>query len=164
MLKHARPEHHHRRQVHPRCDIQPVVDVSVVLAGPHFPSEILLQLAELYDNPIKMLVSLAHLSKSFCRAAWDAQALLKHVKLQPWNLTVDDAAVAAVATRCVQLIELDVAWCTQITNETVVGLALHHPQLTTLNLCGCKKITDAAVVVLASRCTRLSNLHLHFGS
>ena len=74
---------------------------SLILA--EFDPELLLHLAEMLGNPLALLVAKAHLSKGFCRAAHDAQALLKHADLRKWSRTVDDAVVAAVVSKCTQL-------------------------------------------------------------
>ena len=77
------------------------VDVGLLLA--EFPSELLVILAETHGNPLALLVSKAHLSKGFCRAARNAQGLLRHIDLRGWQRTVDDAVVAAVVSKCSQL-------------------------------------------------------------
>ena len=64
-----------------------LVDGSLLLAG--FPSELLVILAETHGNPLALLVSKAHLSKGFCRAARNAQGLLRHIDLRGWQRTVD---------------------------------------------------------------------------
>ena len=56
-----------------------LVDLGLKLAG--LPDELLLQLAETHGNPLALLVSKAHLSKTFCEAARAAQATLTHIDL-----------------------------------------------------------------------------------
>ena len=81
------------------------VDGSVILAN--FPVELLVILAETLGNPLALLVSKAHLSKAFRAAAGAAQATLEHADLREWSRTVDDAAVAAVVSKCTQLSTLN---------------------------------------------------------
>ena len=85
-----------------------------------FPSEPVIVRAEALGNLLALLISKAHLSKAFCRAARDAQGLLKHVDLREWTTTVDDAAVAAVVSKCSQLSSLNRWGCSNITNAAVV--------------------------------------------
>ena len=118
------------------------VDGSVILAN--FPVELLVILAETLGNPLALLVSKAHLSKAFRAAACAAQATLKHADLREWSLTVDDAVVAAVVSKCTQLSALNLERCSMITDAAVVAVASGCKQLTTLNLRGCIKITNAA--------------------
>ena len=134
------------------------VDIGLKLAG--LPSELLLQLAETHGSPLALLVSKAHLSKAFREAARDAQGLLRHIDLNEWAQTVDDAAVAVLVSNCSQLAYLNLHGCRNITDAAVVSVASNCKQLTTLNLLGCGKITDAAVVAVASKCTLLSSLDL----
>ena len=75
-----------------------LVDLGLKLAG--LPDELLLQLAETHGNPLALLVSKAHLSKTFCEATRAAQATLTHIDLCDWRRTVDDAVVAAVVSKC----------------------------------------------------------------
>ena len=86
-----------------------LVDLGLKLAG--LPDELLLQLAETLGNPLALLVSKAHLSKAFCEAARNAQGLLKHIDLCVWKRTVNDAVVAAVASKCPQLSSLNLHGC-----------------------------------------------------
>ena len=170
-------------------DGQEVVDCSLVLAG--FDPELLLQLAEMLGNPLALLVSKAHLSKAFCEAARNAQGLLKHIDLCVWKRTVNDAVVAAVASKCPQLSSLNLHGCKNITDEAakavgsgctqltwldlggrhshvitdaaLVALASGCTQLTTLIMCGCwRELTDAALVAVASGCPQLSSLDLSY--
>jgi len=145
----------------PRAVPEEGLDVSLILAGAQFPSDLLLHLAETVGNPLELLVSKAHLSKAFCRAARDAQGLLKHAKLRKWKETVDDAVLAALVSKCTQLTRLDLAWCNRITDDAVLAVASGCTQLSSLNLLGCSKITDTAVVALTSGCTQLASLNLH---
>ena len=134
------------------------VDIGLKLAG--LPGEILVQLAETLGNPLALLVSKAHLSKAFREAARDALGLLKHVCLHEWKRTVDDAAVAAVVSKCTQLSSLNLEGCEKISDAAAVALASWCPQLVTLDLGACHNITDAAVVAVASGCPQLSLLIL----
>ena len=65
------------------------VDGSLILAD--FPPELLVILAEALGNPLVLLVSKAHLSKSFHAAACAALAILEYADLSKWSRTVDDA-------------------------------------------------------------------------
>ena len=121
------------------------------------PGEILVIVAEMFRNPLALLVSKAHLSKSFRAAARDALAMLKRADFRAWSRTVDDAAVAAVVSTC--LSSLDLSGC-KITDATVVAVASGCPQLESFDLQGCKMITTAAVVELASWCKKLASLNL----
>ena len=134
------------------------VDIGLKLA--ELPGEILLQLAETLGNPLALLVSKAHLSKAFCEAARYAQGLLEQADLREWSRTVDDAAVAAVVSKCTQLLSLNLGGCRGITDEAAKAVASGCLQLTSLSLDGCDKITDTAVVVVASECKQLSSLNL----
>ena len=138
---------------------EPPVDGSLALAG--FDPELLLQLAETIGNPLVLLVSKAHLSKAFLKAAQNAQGLLKHVDLREWAQSVDDAVVAAVVSKCSQLSSLNLYGCRRITDDAAKAVASGCPQLTFLNLAGCDKITDAAVLALASGCKQLTSLGLY---
>jgi hypothetical protein len=81
------------------------VDGSPILA--ELPSELLVLVAQTLGNPLALLVSKAHLSKAFRAAAGAAQATLEHADLREWSRTVDDAAVAAVVSKCTQLSTLN---------------------------------------------------------
>ena len=135
------------------------VDVSLILA--EFPLDILLVLAETLGNPLGLLVSKAHLSKSFRAAARTALAILERADLSDWYLTVDDAAVAAVASGCPQLSSLNLNSCRKITDEAVVALASGCKLLSSLSLNSCRKITDGSVEAVASGCPWLKDLGLH---
>ena len=135
-----------------------LVDVGLKLAG--FPSDLLVLLAETLGNPLALLVSKAHLSKAFCKAARDAQGLIIHVDLREWKRTVDDAAVAAVVSKCSQLSSLTLHGCRGITDEAVKAVASGCTQLTSLGLCNCVNLTNVAMVALASGCKQLSSLTL----
>ena len=111
-----------------------LVDLGLKLA--ELPDELLLQLAETHGNPLALLVSKAHLSKTFLKAAQNAQGLLKHVDLREWAQTVDDAVVAAVASKCSQLLSLDLHGCRRITDDAAKAVASGCPQLTSLDLYG----------------------------
>ena len=124
------------------------------------PSDILAILAEMLGNPLALLVSKAHLSKAFYEAARYALGLLEHASLHRWSGTVDDAAVAAVVSKCTQLSSLHLWSCRNITEVAVAAVASGCKQLTSLNLGGCGNITDAAVVAVASRCKQLTTLYL----
>ena len=136
-----------------------LVDGSLMLAG--FPSELLVILAEKLGNPLALLVSKAHLSKAFREAARNAQGLLKQADLREWKGAVDDAAVAAVVSKCTQLLSLNLGGFRRITDEAVKAVASGCPQLTSLSLDGCGNITDAALVAVASGCKQLSKLGLN---
>ena len=84
-----------------------------------FPPDILVILAKTLGNPLGLLVSKAHLSTSFHEAACAALAILESVELSKWSRTVDDAAVAAVASKCPQLSSLDLSSCGRITDAAV---------------------------------------------
>ena len=135
-----------------------LVDGSLILA--EFPSEILVQLAETLGNPLALLVSKAHLSKAFCEAARNAQGLLKQADLREWSRTVDDAAVAAVVSKCTELTTLSLGNCIKITDVAVLAVASGCKQLTSLNLYSCYNITDAALLAVASECKQLTTLNL----
>ena len=139
------------------CDGEEI-DIGLKLAG--LPGEILVQLAETLGNPLALLVSKAHLSKAFCEAARNAQGLLEQADLREWSRTVDDAAVAAVVSKCTQLLSLNLGGCYKITDAAVIAVASGCKQLTSLDLSGYGKITDAAVVAVASGCKQLSSLDL----
>ena len=132
-----------------------LVDLGLKLAG--LPDELLLQLAETHGNPLALLVSKAHLSKTFCEAARAAQATLTHIDLCDWRRTVDDAVVAAVVSKCSQLSYLNLRGC-RITDAAVGAVASHCKQLKMLNLRGCRRITDEAVMAVASGCPQLTSL------
>ena len=133
-------------------------DIGLKLAG--LPSELLVRLAETDGNPLALLISKAHLSKAFCKAARDAQGLIIHVDLREWQRTVDDAAVAAVVSKCSQLSSLTLHGCRGITDEAVKAVASGCTQLTSLGLCNCVNLTNVAMVALASGCKQLSSLTL----
>ena len=128
------------------------------------PGEILVQLAETLGNPLALLVSKAHLSKAFCEAARNAQALLKQLNLREWATwrMVDDALVAALVARCTQLSSLNLGGCRRVTDASLHSVASGSKLFTTLGLTGCRKITDAAVVAVASECKQLTTLNLEF--
>ena len=134
------------------------VDGSLILAD--FPSELLVILAETIGNPLGLLVSKAHLSTSFHEAACAALAILESVDLSKWSRTVDDAAVAAVASKCPQLSSLYLSFCGRITDAAVVAVASGCKQLVSLILDRCENITDVAVVAVAFGCKRLTSLGL----
>ena len=134
------------------------VDGSPILA--ELPSELLVLVAQTLGNPLALLVSKAHLSKAFRAAAGAAQATLEHADLREWSRTVDDAAVAAVVSKCTQLSTLNLDGCDKITDAAVVAVASECKQLMTFDLSYCDKITDAAVVALASGCKQLTTLDL----
>ena len=128
-----------------------------------FPSELLVLLARRSGNPLALLVSEAHLSKSFRSAACRAlQAVLECADLREWYRTVDDAAVAAVVSKCPQLSSLVLSGCKQITEVEVAAVVSKCPKISSLNLTGCEQITDAAVVAVASGCPQLTSLTLSF--
>ena len=54
---------------------------SCMLKLEDFPSELLVKVAETLGNPLALLVSKAHLSKAFCKAARAAQATLTTLNL-----------------------------------------------------------------------------------
>ena len=140
-----------------------LVDGSLILAG--FPSELLVILAEKLGNPLALLVSKAHLSKAFREAARAAQATLTHIDLCNCAWRVDDAAVAAVVSKCTQLSSLKLGGRYKITDAAVVAVALGCKQLTTLDLACCRNITDAAVLAVASGCKQITTLNLdHCGN
>ena len=141
------------------ADHETLVDVSLILKA-RFSSALFLHLTETIGNPFSLLFSKAHLSKAFCEAARNAQRLLTRVDLRKWHRTVDDAAVAAVVSKCNQLTSLSLRGCYRITDAAVVAVASDCKQLTTLDLCGCNKITDAAVLAVASGCKQLTKLDL----
>ena len=134
------------------------VDGSVLLA--EFPSELLVILARRSGNPLALLVSKAHLSKSFRSAACRALAVLECADLRDWSRTVDDAAVKAVVSKCPQLSSLVMSGCKQITEVAVAAMVSKCPKISSLNLTGCEQITDAAVVAVASKCKKLKSLFL----
>ena len=124
--------------------IQPATAASsCMLIRAEFPSELLVQLAETLGNPLALLVSKAHLSKAFCKAARAAQATLTTLNLA-YCYKITDAAVVAVASECKQLTTLDLQGCGNITDAAVVAVTSGCKQLTLLYLGGCRKITDAA--------------------
>ena len=139
-----------------------LVDGSLLLAG--FPSELLVILAEKLGNPLALLVSKAHLSKAFCEAARNAQALLKQLNLREWATwrMVDDALVAALVARCTQLSSLNLGGCRRVTDASLHSVTSGSKLFTTLGLTGCRKITDAAVVAVDSECKQLTTLNLEF--
>ena len=134
------------------------IDLGLKLA--EFPSDLLVFLAETLGNPLALLVSKAHLSKSFCEAARAAQGLLTRVDLCKWHRTVDDAVVAAVVPKCSQLTSLNLHGCRRITDEAVKMVASECKQLSSLNLRDCDTITKDAVKAVTSGCKQLSSLDL----
>ena len=123
-----------------------LVDGSLLLA--EFDPELLVVLAETLGNPLALLISKAHLSKAFRKAARNAQGLLKQAELHKWSGAVDDAAVVAVVSKCSQLTALNLCSCYKISDMAVAAVASGCKHLTLLRLCGCRNITDAAVVAV----------------
>ena len=157
-ITHASEEHEHCTAV---GGFGENVRVDGVLNLADLPGEILGDIlniaAEMFGNPLALLVSMAHLSTSFRAAARVALAMLKRADFHEWSRTVDDAAVAAVISK--SLSSLDLSGC-KITDATVVAVALGCPQLELIDLEGCKMITHAAVKQLASCCKKLASLNL----
>ena len=135
-------------------------DVDGALILVEFPSELLVYLAETLGNPLALLVSKAHLSKGFCRAAHNAQGLLTKVNLCRWPRKVDDKVVAAVISKCSQLTTLNMSGCFNVTNAAVLVVASECKQLSSLNLNCCRNVTELALVAVASECTQLKTLNL----
>ena len=157
-MAHASEEHEHCTAVGGFGDN---ARVDGVLNLADLPGEILVEIlvivATMFGNPLALLVSKAHLSKSFRSATRVALAMLKRADFREWSRTVDDAAVAAVIST--SLSSLDLSGC-KITDATVVAVALGCPHLESFDLEGCKMITNAAVVQLASLCKKLASLNL----
>ena len=109
-----------------------------------FPSDLLVYLAKTLGNPLALLVSKAHLSKGFCRAARNAQWLLTQVDLCRWPRKVDDKVVAAVISKCSQLTTLNMSGCFNVTNAAVLVVASECKQLSSLNLNCCRNVTELA--------------------
>ena len=128
---------------------------SCMLMHADFPCELLVILAEKLGNPLALLVSKAHLSKDFCKAARAAQATLTTVNLHGRST----AAVEAVTSGCPQLTSLDLSCC-GITDAAVVAVAAGCKQLTLLSLLGCRNITNVAVKAVVSGCKELTSLNM----
>ena len=128
---------------------------SCMLIRAEFPSELLVQLAETLGNPLALLVSKAHLSKAFCKAARTAQATLTTLELDGcYNIT--DTAVVAVTSACKRLTSLNLCGCHNISDAAVEAVASECKQLTSLTLHYCYNITDAAVQAVVSACPHLT--------
>ena len=147
------------------AEAPPNAATSCMMTHADFPCELLVILAEKLGNPLALLVSKAHLSKDFCKAARAAQATLTTVDLHGCST----AAVVAVASGCKQLTTLKLSMHsmrapgmirTDITDAAVVAVAAGCKQLTSLDLSCCDEITDAAVVAVASGCKQLASLDL----
>lgn len=73
---------------------------------------------------------------------------------------ITDESLFALSQNCPQLLSLNVAYCSAITNAGVVALSQGCRQLMYLNLSDCEKITDNGVIALAQGCPQLTSLYL----
>ena len=94
-MAHASEEHEHCTAVGGFGESS---RVDGVLNLADLPGEILVIVAEMFGNPLALLVSKAHLSKSFRSATRVALAMLKRADFREWSRTVDDAAVKKVVS------------------------------------------------------------------
>ena len=133
------------------------VDGSLILAEAQVTER-----AKALGNLLALLVSKAHLSKAFCKAARAAQATLTTLNLAHCS-KITDVAVVAVASACKQLTSLNLGGCGDITDAAVEAVASGCSQLTSVNLFGCNNISNAAVEDLASECEQLTTLVEHDG-
>ena len=117
---------------------------------------LLLLLAESLGNPLELLFSKAHVSKAFCKATLAALKGLKSVALWLWKRFIDDAVVAALASKCTNLTSLKLSCCCDITYVAMVAVAKGCRQLTSLDLSYNDGITDAAVEAVAKGCKQLT--------
>ena len=67
------------------------------------------------------------------------------------NQNLTDAGLAGVAA-CARLSQLNLTWCTQISDAGVAAVAAVCQQLTWLSLHGIRSITDASIDALAAAC------------
>ena len=73
---------------------------------------------------------------------------------------VDDTMVRTLASGCAALRDLDVAWCTELTDASVIALANGCRALRRVNLRKCVKITDTSIVRLVAQCSALTDIDL----
>lgn len=56
--------------------------------------------------------------------------------------TITDASIKMIAAKCVNLKQLCVSKCPDLTDQTLIALAIHNPWLNTLEVAGCHQFTD----------------------
>ncbi|XP_039183543.1 leucine-rich repeat-containing protein 29 isoform X2 [Crotalus tigris] len=90
--------------------------------------------------------------------SWRA-ARIKSLDLSGTNIN-SQAMRTLVQVEDLQMQELVLQFCRDLTNEAVSILCQHQPQLTTLDLRGCSELSDRAGLAISSRLLSLRCLHL----
>jgi hypothetical protein len=70
--------------------------------------------------------------------------------------TLTDAGMCAVAEGCRNLHEVDIAYCSKVTNKTLLAIGEHCAALKTLWAQGCPKVTDKGVKAVMKGCPQLT--------
>lgn len=55
---------------------------------------------------------------------------------------VTDQSIQKIAQRCLQLRQLCVSKCPELTDQTLISMAQHNPYLSTIEVAGCHQFTD----------------------
>jgi len=56
--------------------------------------------------------------------------------------TISDVSLQKISEKCVDLRQLCVSKCAELTDQTLIALAQHNPYLNTLEVAGCHQFTD----------------------
>jgi len=65
-----------------------------------------------------------------------------------------------VAKGCPQIIDLNLKFCSKVTNVGLQTVAQGCPQITSLNLSNCSQVTDIGLEAVADGCAQIANLNL----
>lgn len=101
------------------------------------------------------------LTGSLLRAIATVMPRLSVARLQLMNNTIDDDDVIAFASKCTNLIDIQLYNNTRITNTSLPIIAQQLPKLKTLLIDYCCSITDAGIISLAQSATNLRKLRLN---
>lgn len=63
--------------------------------------------------------------------------------------TITDASVSKIAEKCINLRQLCVSKCCELTDHTLIALATYNHYLNTLEVAGCTQFTDSGFIALA---------------
>lgn len=56
--------------------------------------------------------------------------------------SITDISIQKISEKCINLKQLCVSKCADLTDQTLVALAQHNPYLNTLEVAGCHQFTD----------------------